>query len=111
MLEGILGRRGGLTPSKGKDSDSRDSGKHYSYFLTCSVDSFGFFFFFLSSVVVVNFIGTKKSNEALELFILFFSRSVTFFLVVINLCLYIGLLQFCGVLLTFFLFSFLFLIF
>ena len=40
---------------------------YYSYFLTCSVDSSGFFFFFLfflfpPSVVDVNFIGTKKSN-------------------------------------------------
>ena len=51
-----------------------------------------------TSVVVVYFIGTKKSNLAFELFF----SSVTFFTVVKNLCLYVGLLQFCGV----FLFSF-----
>ena len=47
-----------VTPSEGKDSDSSDS--------TCSVENFGIFisFFALSptSVVVVDFIGTRKSN-------------------------------------------------
>ena len=74
-----------MTPNEGKDSDSSDSRKTFiTHFLTCSVDSFRFFFFF-PSVIVVDFIGTKKSNEAFE--ILFFS--VTFF-IVINLCLYVG---------------------
>ena len=47
-----------MTPSEGKDSDSSDSRKtfiiffnlnlfiYYSYVLTCSVDSSGFFSFF-----------------------------------------------------------------
>ena len=52
---------------------------------------------FSPSVVVVDFIGIMKSNYIFELF--FFS-TVTFF-VVINLCLYVGLLQFCGVSLFF----------
>ena len=88
-----------MTPSEGKDSDSSDSRKTVIIVLTCSVDSFGFFLFsFLSpSVVVVDFIGTMKS----KLLSSFFS-SVTFLIVVINLPLYIGLLQFCGV--SFFLF-------
>ena len=90
-----------MTPNEGKDSDSSDSRKTFiTHFLTCSVDSFRFFFFF-PSVIVVDFIGTKKSNEAFE--ILFFS--VTFF-IVINLCLYVGLLRFCEVFSFYFLFSF-----
>ena len=54
-----------MTPREGKDSDSSDSRKPlYSYVLTCSVGSFGFFFFSFSpdSIVVVDFIGTMKSN-------------------------------------------------
>ena len=53
-----------MTLSEGKDSDSSDSKNiYYSYFLTCSVDSFEFFPPFSSpSVVVVDFIGTMKSN-------------------------------------------------
>ena len=54
-----------MTLREGKDSDSNDSKNiYYSYFLTCSVDSFGFFFFPFSSpsVVVVDFIGTMISN-------------------------------------------------
>ena len=53
-----------MTPSEGKDSDSSDSRKTcYSYVLTCSVDSFGFFCLpHPSSVIVVDFIGTMKSN-------------------------------------------------
>ena len=67
VLEGILGRWGGLvTPREGKDSESSDSRKtHYSYVLTCSVDSFGIFFFFPPfplSVGVVCFTGTMKCN-------------------------------------------------
>ena len=52
----------------------------FSYVLTCSVDSFGFFFLFVSSphlIVAVDFIGTMKYNEAFELFF-----SVTFFIVI-----------------------------
>ena len=63
---------------------------------SCSVDSLGFFFFFYffsflfsPSVVVVGFIGTMRLNYVFELF---FSPSVTFFIVDINLCLYVGLL-------------------
>ena len=74
-----------MTPSEVKGSDSSDSRKniYYFYVLTCSVDSFGFlffsFFFFLFDlplprVVVADFIGTMKSNLALELF-LFFPQS------------------------------------
>ena len=55
---------------EGKDSDSRDTRKTFIilffFFLDCSVDSFvsflSFFPFFHTSVVVVNFIGTKKFN-------------------------------------------------
>ena len=55
-----------MTPSEANDSDSSDSRKtfiiffnlnlfiYYSYVLTCSVHSFGFFSFFSPSVVVVN---------------------------------------------------------
>ena len=55
------------TPSKGKDPESSDKKNiYYSYVLTCYVDSLGFFFLFFSfpppSVVIVNFIGTMKSN-------------------------------------------------
>ena len=56
------------TPSEGKDTGSSDSGNiYYSYVLTGSVVSSGHFFFFTSSptpnsVVVVDFIGTVKSN-------------------------------------------------
>ena len=59
-----------------------------------------FIFFFLSppSFVVVDFIGTMKSNEAFELFLLL----VAFFIVVIKLCLYVGVLQFFGNFLFFF---------
>ena len=69
-----------VTPSEGKDSDSRDSRK--THVLTCSVNSFGFFsfFFFLLSpprpVVVVGFIGTMKSNKLLRVF---FSLSHIFY--------------------------------
>ena len=60
-----------MTPTEGKDSDSNNSKKsiYNSYVLTCSIDSFGFFLFsffffclFSPSVVVVDFIGTMKSN-------------------------------------------------
>ena len=88
---------------------------YYSCSLTCSVDYFAFFSFLFfpfppSSVVVVDFIGTMKSKKLLSFF---FPSSVTFFIVVINLCLYIGLLQFCEVFLFFFfsIFSVLILIF
>jgi len=71
-------------------------------FLTYFVDSFAFFLFLPPhpTVVLVSFIGTKKSNYAFELFCLFYSSSVTFF-IVINLFLYFRLLQFCGVFLFF----------
>ena len=62
---------------------------------------------FPPSVVVVNFNGIIQSNSAFELFLFSFSQP-HFFIVVINLCLYIGLLQFCGVFL-FVLFNFNFL--
>ena len=54
--------------SKGKDSDSNDSRKAIIFVLTCSVDSFGFFFLFffpsptLPPIIVIDFIGTMKSN-------------------------------------------------
>ena len=57
-----------MTPSEGKDPDSSDSRKdfHYSYVLICPVDPFVFFSFFIPSpttaIVVVDFIGTMKSN-------------------------------------------------
>ena len=50
-----------MTPSEGKDADSRDKKNiYYSYILTAVV-SFGFFIFF-SSVVVVDLISTMKCN-------------------------------------------------
>jgi len=76
--------------------------KYLLYVLTCSVDSFGFFFFFFSfftlSVVVVDVYGTMKSNLVLSLLFFF---SVIFFIAVINLCLYVGLWQFCAISLSF----------
>ena len=60
-----------VTPSKGKDSDSSDS-RQNSLFLF--FDLFPRFFWIFSfsfspsSVVVFNFIGTKKSSYAFELF-------------------------------------------
>ena len=55
-----------MTPSERKDSDSNGSREIFIILvLTCPVDSFGFFFFFSfypPSVVVVDFIGTMKSN-------------------------------------------------
>ena len=55
-----------MTSSKGKDADSSDlKNIYYSYILSCSAVSFGsfsFFFPFSSSVIVVNFISTMKSN-------------------------------------------------
>ena len=46
-----------VTPREAKDSDSSDSRKniYYSYVLTCSVYSFGFFPLSPLSVVVVDF--------------------------------------------------------
>ena len=92
-----------MTPREGKDSDSSDSRKKHLLFLCFHLFCRFFWIFFspaFPSVVVVDFIGTMKSNLAFELF--FFFVSVTFFTIVKNLCLYIGLLQFYGV----FLFSF-----
>ena len=66
------------------------------YLLFVGFDLFCRFFwiffplFFPPSVVVINFIGTMKSNETFE----FFFSSVSYF-IVINLCLYVGLLQVC----------------
>ena len=69
LLEGILGRSGGRWLPVWEKTDSSDSRKTFIslIFLTCSVHSFRFFFtfFFLSPpipVVVVDFIGTMKSN-------------------------------------------------
>ena len=97
VLEGILGRWGGLwLPARERTLTAVTQEKHLLFLcfdLFCRF-FWTFFFFFLSptSVVVVNFIGTMKSNLTFEL--LFFS--VTYFVVVINLCLYVGLLQFWG---------------
>ena len=72
VLEGILGRWAGLQlPARERTLTAVTQEKHLLFllFLTCSVDPFGFFlfsFFFFPfhphSVVVVNFIGTKKFN-------------------------------------------------
>ena len=53
-----------MTLTEGKNTDNSDSKNiYYSYFFTCSVDSFGFFFpFSTPSVIVADFIGTMKSN-------------------------------------------------
>ena len=54
---------------------------------TFTIDSFEFFFFsFLFSLpsVVVDFIGTMKSNKAFELFFFFFFPQSHFFIVVIK---------------------------
>ena len=81
MLEGNLGEaRWTVIPREGKGSNSSDSRKTLFLCLICSVDSFGFFSFFPSSVVVVDFIGTMKSNEAFDLFFFFsFSLSHIFY--------------------------------
>ena len=69
VLEGIRGGdevNGDSQREKGLWQQWPKKNIYYSYVLTCSVDSFGFFFlsFFLSatSVVVDDFIGTMKSN-------------------------------------------------
>ena len=53
-----------MTPSEGKDADSRDSRKTFIILIFWLVLQFilDFFFFTSPSVVVVDFIGTKKSN-------------------------------------------------
>ena len=53
-----------MIPSTEKYSDSSDSRKTFTIliFFTHSVDSFGFVPPLTLSVVVVDFIGTKKSN-------------------------------------------------
>ena len=94
-----------MTPSKGKDSHRSDWKKkniYYSYFLTCSADSFGFFFFFPPLLLQLSILlALRNPIKPLS----FFSSSVSFF-IVINICLYIELLQFCRVFLFFFFFSF-----
>ena len=56
-----------MTPSEGKDSDSSDSRKAFiilmfSFVLLSLLDFFLFFPIFPPSVVVVDFVGTIKSN-------------------------------------------------
>ena len=84
-------------------------GKHLlSLYFDLFCGSLGFLLFSCPpqpSVVVVNFISTMKSNSAFVSF--FFFPPTTLFIAVINLCLYIGLLQFCGVSFFIFFFSFL----
>ena len=67
VFEGILGRWGGLwLPARERTLTPVTQEKHLLFFilfyLTCSVDSFRIFFLFPSSIVVVDFIGTMKSN-------------------------------------------------
>ena len=105
MLGGILGRRGGLwLPARETTLDSIDSRKIFTlcFDLLCRFFWIFFSFFFLSfftlSVVVVDVYGTMKSNLVLSLLFFF---SVIFFIAVINLCLYVGLWQFCAISLSF----------
>ena len=106
MLEGNLGEaRWTVIPREGKGSNSSDSRKTLFLCLICSVDSFGFFSFFPSSVVVVDFIGTMKSNEAFDLFFFFPFPSVTYFIVVIKLPLFLAFAALWSF--PFFLYSFL----
>ena len=56
-----------MTPSEGKDSDSSDSRKTFITLMFCLVlyvllDFLFFFSLFAPSVIVVNFIGTMKSD-------------------------------------------------
>ena len=66
-----------MTPSEGKDSDSSDPRKKIIIlmFLFHRFSFFSSFFPSPPSAVVVNFIGTKKSNSAFELFLFSFSHS------------------------------------
>ena len=101
VLEGILGRWGGLwLPAKERTLIAVTQETPYSYVLICSVDSFWFCPFFSSSVVVVNFIGTMKSNYAFELCLFFFFPQSLF--IVVNPCPSVGILQLWGVLFSFF---------
>ena len=83
-----------VTPSKRKDSDRSDSRKTFIILMVFYLFSRFFWIFFLPPphTVIVNFIGTIKSSQVFELF--FFSA--TYFIVITILCLYVGLLQFCG---------------
>ena len=54
-----------VPPSEGKDTDSSDSRKTLFLFFDFSVEFFGFLFLFPFiplSIVVVDFLGTMKSN-------------------------------------------------
>ena len=96
-----------VTPREGKNSDSSDSKKiYYSYVLTCSVDFFGFCFLLFppSTFCSCQFYWHYEIWLSFGVFVFFFPPSITFFIVVINLYLYLGILQFCGVFLFFSLF-------
>ena len=94
-----------VTPSEGKDSDSSDSRKPFiilmfSLFCRCFQMFFPFLFLVLSSPLIQLSILLALRN--LIKFLRFFFFSVTYFIVVINHWLYVGLLQFCGLFFLFF---------
>ena len=107
VLEGILGRWGGVWfPERERTVTAVTKEKHL-LFLCFDLFCSWIFFFFLSLFLLLCCSCQFYWHYEIQLsFWAFFSLLVTFFIVVINLCLYVRLLQFCG----FFLFiSFLFL--
>jgi len=83
--------------SAGKDSDSSDSRKIFIILIfdlfcrLCWISPPIFFPLLLLSILLA----LRNQIKLLSFFL--FPQSHFFFIVVINLCLYIGLLQFCGV--------------
>ena len=78
-----------MTPARERTLTAVTQGKHL-LFLCFDLFCRFFWIFFLSfspSVLIVNFIDTMKFK-----ILSFFSPSVTFFIVVINLCLFVRLL-------------------
>ena len=100
-----------MTPTRERTLTTVTQEKHLlflSFDLFCRFFWTFFLFFLLYSVIVVDFIGSRNLIKLLR----FYFSSVTFFIVSINLFLYVGPLHFCGVFLFFlssaFFFSFLF---
>ena len=100
-----------MTPTRERTLTAVTQEKHLlflSFDLFCRFFWTFFLFFLLYSVIVVDFIGSRNLIKLLR----FYFSSVTFFIVSINLFLYVGPLHFCGVFLFFlssaffFLFSF-----
>ena len=107
MLEGILGWWSGLwLQARERTLTAVIQEKHllflcFDLFCTC------FWIFFSPSHCTCQFYWHYEIWLSFGVFVFFFPPSITFFIVVINLCLYIGLLWFCGSFLSFFLSFFL----